>query len=149
MTSRRHKDSGKWRVHFFRRHQEDDPSESVPTIDYSETLSTSAVAEINAVLDAVANAPPPTFSGGGKWEVMGRDMAGFFEVRVTGNNKGGQRMNHRLFCLLVRDASDLGGSSIVCIGGLSKPPRTAARPREYQQIKRFADEFRRRRTVME
>ena len=48
-------------------------------------------------------------------------MAGFFEVRVQG---GG--MNHRLFCVLERDAEDLGGSSIVCIDGLSKPPRSAA-----------------------
>ena len=32
-------------------------------------------------------------------------------------------MNHRLFCVLERDAEDLGGSSIVCIDGLSKPPR--------------------------
>jgi hypothetical protein len=28
-------------------------------------------------------------------------------------------MNHRLFCVLERDAADLGGSSIVVIDGLS------------------------------
>jgi hypothetical protein len=139
----------RWRVHFFRRHRDDDPSESVPTIDFFETLSTGVVAEINAVLDAVAEAPPPAFSGGGKWEVMDRDMAGFYEVRVSGNGKDGRRMNHRLLCLLVRDVPALGGASIVCIGGLSKPLRSAARPRDYQQIRRFADEFRQRRTVME
>jgi hypothetical protein len=40
--------------------------------------------EIQAVLEAVAAAPPPSFSGGGKWEAMHEDMAGFYEVRVQG-----------------------------------------------------------------
>jgi hypothetical protein len=136
-------------VHFFRRHRADDPLESVPTIDFLETLGQKAVAEINAVLDAVADGPPPAFSGGGKWEVMDSDMAGFYEVRVAGNNQSGRKMNHRLLCVLVRDAPDLGGPSIVCIGGLSKPLRSAAELRDYRQIRRFADEFQRRRTVME
>jgi hypothetical protein len=39
------------------------------------------------------------------------------------------------------------GPSIVCIGGLSKPIRSAADPRDYRQIRQYADEFRRRRTV--
>jgi len=29
-------------------------------------------------------APPPRFSGGGKWEAMHGDMAGYYEVRATG-----------------------------------------------------------------
>jgi len=29
-----------------------------------------------AVLSAVADAPPPAFSGGGKWEAMHDEMAG-------------------------------------------------------------------------
>jgi hypothetical protein len=37
----------------------------------------------------------------------------------------------------------------VCIGGLSKPPRTAAHPRDYKRIKRYGDEFRKRRTVVD
>ena len=88
------------------------------------------------MLDAVAEAPPPSFSGGGKWEAMHDDLAGYFEVRVQG---GGQ--NHRLFCLLQRDAEDLGG--------LSKPPREPARPRDYKKIKQYGSEFERRRTVLE
>lgn len=47
-----------------------------------------------------------------------RDMAGFYEVRVQGG-----RNSHRLFCILERGADDLGSPSIVCIGGLPKPPR--------------------------
>lgn len=75
---------------------------------------------------------------------MHGEMAGFYEVRVEG---GG--MNHRLFAVLERDAVDLGGSSIVCIGGLSKPRRSAANPRDYRKIRRLAAEFANRRTVIE
>jgi len=94
------------------------------------------------VLEAVAAAPPPAFSGGGKWEVMHDDMAGIYEVRVHG---GGA--NHRLFCLLERNGVDLGGPAIVCLGGLTKPVRSAASPRDYRHIRLYADEFRKHRTV--
>ena len=101
----------------------------MPALLFLDSVPTKVRAEINAVLDAVAEAPPPAFSGGGKWEVMHGDMAGFYEVRVKG---GG--MNHRLFCILERDAEDLGGSSIVAIDGLSKPRRSAVSPRDYQRV---------------
>jgi hypothetical protein len=102
------------------------------------------VAEIQAVLEAVAAAPPPSFSGGGKWEAMHDDMAGIYEVRVHGSGA-----NHRLFCLLERNSDDLGGPAIICLGGLSKPVRSAGNPRDYRRIKQYADEFRKRRTVNE
>jgi hypothetical protein len=137
------KPSKPWRIHFFQRHEEDDPSRTVPAIDFLDRLPAKVAAEIHAVLDAVAEAPPPSFSGGGKWEAMHDEMAGYFEVRVQGGGK-----NHRLFCVLERDAEDLGGSSIVCLAGLSKPPRTAAQPRDYRKVKQYGTEFERRRTVL-
>jgi hypothetical protein len=73
---------------------------------------------------------------------MHGDMAGHYEVRVQGGGK-----NHRLFCL-ERAADDLAGPSIVCLGGLSKPPRSAADPRDYKLVKRDAAEVRHRRTVL-
>ena len=112
-------------------------------MEFLDSIPAKVAAEIHAVLDAVAAAPPPSFSGGGKWEAMHDDMAGYFEVRVQG---GG--MNHRLFCVLERDAEDLGGSSIVCIDGLSKAPRTAAHPRDYRRVMRYGAEFQKRRTVL-
>jgi len=136
-----------WRIHFFQRHPSDDAECAVPAIEFFEELSDTVVAQIKAVLDAVAEAPPPSFSGGGKWEAMKGDMAGFFEVRVSGNDKAGKRMNHRLFCVLVRDDQALGGSAIVCIGGLSKELREAAHPRDYERIRQFRDEFLTRRSV--
>jgi hypothetical protein len=58
-------------------------------------------------------------------------------------------MNHRLFCVLERDASDLGGSSIIVIEGPSKPKRSAANPRDYRRAIAMRAEFQRRRTVLE
>jgi hypothetical protein len=133
-----------WRIHFFQRASADDSGRAVPAIEFLDSVPAKVAAEIHAVLDAVAAAPPPAFSGGGKWEAMHDEMAGYFEIRVQG---GG--MNHRLFCVLERDAGDLGGSSIVCIDGLSKPPRTAAHPRDYRRVRRYGAEFQKRRTVLE
>ena len=132
-----------WRIHFFQRHASDDPAESVPARDFLDGLSAKIAAEFNAVLDAVAEAPPPSFAGGGKWEAMHGDMAGFYEVRVQG---GGQ--NHRLLCLLIRDADDLGGPSIVCLGGLSKARRRPAGRRDYERIRSYRAEFQRHRRVL-
>ena len=132
-----------WRIHFFQRDEAEDLDRHVPAIEFLDSIPAKVAAEIHAVLDAVAAAPPPSFSGGGKWEVMHDEMAGYFEVRVQG---GG--MNHRLFCVLERAAEDLEGSSIVCIDGLSKPPRTAAHPRDYRRVKRYGAEFQKRRTVL-
>ena len=53
--------------------------------------------ELSTTETKATSPPPPSFSGGGKWEAMHDDMAGYFEVRVQG---GG--MNHRLFCVLER-----------------------------------------------
>lgn len=128
-----------WRIHFFQRPH----AQTVPTIEFLGGLPEKVAAEIHAVLQAVAEAPPPSFSGGGKWEAMHDDMAGFYEVRVRG---GG--MNHRLLCVLERDAVDLGGPSLICIGGLSKPRRSAAKPRDYRAIREYRSEFERYRTVL-
>lgn len=132
-----------WLIHFFRRHRSDDTDRTTPTVDFFESIPHEVVAQIQAVLDAVAAAPPPSFSGGGKWEAMHDDMAGFYEVRVQFN-----QTNYRLFCVLERDASDLGGSSIVCIDGLTKPRRTAAKARDYRRALAYRKEFEKRRTVL-
>ena len=134
-----------WLIHFFQRDARDDKAQRVPAIDFLDQVPVKVRAEVQAVLEAVAEAPPPAFSGGGKWEVMHDEMAGFYEVRV----RGADRRNHRLFCILVRDAADLGGSSIVVIDGLSKSVRQAADPRDYRRAHRFRAEFLKRRTVLQ
>lgn len=132
-----------WGIHFFQRHPEDDEAQAVPATDFLDSLSPKVRSEIQAVLEAVAEAPPPSFSGGGKWEAMHGKMAGLYEVRVKGDG-----MNHRLFCALERNADDLGGPSIVCIDGLSKARRSAANERDYKRVRRLYAEFSSRRTVV-
>ncbi len=133
-----------WLIHFFQRDKRDDATRGVPAIAFLDKVPAKVRATIQAVLEAVAAAPPPAFSGGGKWEVMHDHMAGFFEVRV----RGADQRNYRLFCVLERDAVDLGGSSIVVIDGLSKPVRQAADPKDYRRALGYREEFRARRTVL-
>jgi hypothetical protein len=76
--------AGTWRIHFFQRHPQDDQRTAVPALDFLDAIPTKIAAEIHAVLDAVAEAPPPAFSGGGKWEAMHGWMAGVYEIRVQG-----------------------------------------------------------------
>ena len=74
---------------------------------------------------------------------MHGDIAGMYEIRVQGGGK-----NHRLLCVLDRNATDLGGSSIVCLDGLSKPPREAADRKDYARILKYRSEFEQHRTVL-
>lgn len=134
----------RWLIHFFQRHPDDDRHSPVPALEFLDSVPPSVAADVHAVLDAVAEAPPPAFSGGGKWEAMHGAMSGFYEVRT----RGGDKRNHRLFCLLVRDAPDLGGPSIVCIDGLSKPLRQAGQTKDYQRALKYREEFRSRRKVL-
>jgi len=134
--------SDPWLIHFFR-HPEGEPHVA-PARDFLEALPPKLAAEFRDVLDAVAEAPPPAFSGGGKWEAMRGKMASFYEIRVQGAGA-----NHRLFCLLDRAGDDLGGPSIVCLGGLTKRRRQAADQRDYRRIRRYRDEFQRHRTVLD
>jgi hypothetical protein len=58
-------------------------------------------ANLLAVLDAVAEAPPPQFSGGGKWEAMHGSMGGYYEVRATGPNREQFRLAESAYRLQV------------------------------------------------
>lgn len=95
-----------------------------------------------AVLRAVAAAPPPAFSGGGRWEAMHGQMSGYFEVRVDGP----QRRHYRIFCMLERAGAQLGlgGPSIVLIDGRAKAFLTELRKEDYAAVKRLGDEYRSR-----
>lgn len=89
-----------------------------------------------AVLDAVAEAPPPQFSGGGQWEAMHGDMGGYFEVR----SQGAKREQFRLFCILENADADelrrrgLARPAIAVITGMRKPWMTAFSARAYDHV---------------
>lgn len=94
------------------------------------------------MLDAVAEAPPPQFSGGGKWEAMPGAMAGWYEIRLTGP----RREQFRLFCLLENGDDDellkrgFTKPAIAVIAGMSKPWRTTFSERDYRRVRELGDE---------
>jgi hypothetical protein len=73
------------------------------------------------------------------WEAMHDAMAGFYEIRVTGQQKG-QRL-FRFFCLLDRNGPGLPGPAIVAVAGLAKPVGTAFSDKEYEGVRRFGDDY--------
>jgi Txe/YoeB family toxin of Txe-Axe toxin-antitoxin module len=147
-TDGRPASAGPWQKHFFQRHVDDDPARAVPAREFLLACPEKVRAMMFAVVNAVAAAPPPQFSGGGKWEAMHGDMAGYYEVRVDGPG----RRHYRLFCLLERDgpAVGLGGPSVVLISGKEKPFRTVLSARDYADVRRLGTEYlsRRPRSVL-
>lgn len=118
------------------------PDGSVPALDFLDGCPGKIDAEFAAVLDAVAAAPPPQFSGGGKWEAMHGSMGGWHEIRLTGPS----REQFRLFCLL-ENAEDeellkrgLAKPAIAVIAGMRKPWRTKFSEADYRRIRRLGDE---------
>lgn len=128
-----------WRIHFFKRHAEDDPTQAVPARDFLDRCPTAVAAKLIAIVKAVADAPPPAFSGGGKWEAMHGEMNGVYEVRVDGP----KRHHYRLFCVLERDAAKvgLGGPSLVLITGKDKPFQTVLSNADYAEVRSLGREF--------
>jgi hypothetical protein len=128
-----------WNVEYFQRHKSDDPKKAVPARKFLKECPVTVRADIIAVLKAVADAPPPKFSGGGFWEAMHDQMKGFYEIRVNGPN----RLHYRLFCLLERNGVEVGlhGSSIILISGLVKKFGTKLSRRDYERIKRLGHEY--------
>jgi hypothetical protein len=115
---------------------------SAPGADFLDGCPAKVRGTILAVLDAVAAAPPPAFSGGGKWEAMHGDMGGYYEIRVTGPG----REQFRLFCLLenadVRTltARGLRGPAIAVIAGMRKSSGTVFSKRDYVKVRRLGSD---------
>jgi hypothetical protein len=89
-------------------------------------VPTNVRARLLAVLETVRAAPPPAFSGGGKWEAMHGSMGGYYEIRVTGSG----RRHYRLYCLLDNGTPaelaqrGFDRPQIAVINGLVKPNAT-------------------------
>ncbi len=92
-------------------------------------------ADLAAIVKAVADAPPMKFAGGGQWQAMRGDMAGFYEARA----RGARKRLYRLFCLLERDAPGLPGPCLVIITGLDKPNETAFSAADYRRVRHLRD----------
>lgn len=98
----------------------------------------------NAVLEAVREAPPSAFSGGGKWEAMHGTMAGYYEIRVTGPG----RRHYRLYCILENGTPDelaergFDAPQIVVINGMVKPNAALLSDRDYaKHVRKLGDDY--------
>jgi hypothetical protein len=116
--------------------------DSVPGADFLDGCPAKIRGTILAVLDAVAAAPPPAFSGGGKWEAMHGDMGGYYEIRVTGPS----REQFRFFCMLENadkrtlTARGLRGPAIAVITGMRKRTGTVFSDRDYAKVRRLGSD---------
>lgn len=108
---------------------------SVPVDDFLDGCPAKVEAKLLAVLEVVRAAPPPAFSGGGKWEAMHGTMGGYYEIRVTGPG----REHFRLFCRLENGTPEelaaLGFDRphIVAINGMRKPNAQVFSDAEYRR----------------
>jgi hypothetical protein len=120
------------------------PGGTVPALAFLDSCPSTIDAQFTAVLDTVAAAPPPRFSGGGKWEAMHGAMGGWYEIRLTGPG----REQLRLFCLLENGTSEelakrgLRRCTVAVITGMRKPWRTTFSDRDYQRIRDLGDDYR-------
>lgn len=126
-----------WSVIYYRK-----SDGAAPALEFLEECPGKIDAEFAAVLDAVAAAPPPRFSGGGKWEAMHGTMGGWHEIRLTGPG----REQFRLFCLLENGSREqlarrgLRRPAIAVITGMRKPWRTTFSERDYQRVRAIGEE---------
>lgn len=128
-----------WGVVYYRNARGEVPAEA-----FLDACPTKVEATILAVLETVRAAPPPAFSGGGKWEAMHGEMGGYYEIRVTGPG----RRHYRLFCLLengsVGELRQRGfrGPQIVVINGMAKAHMTEFSDAEYRKhVRRLGEDY--------
>lgn len=124
-------------VVYFKRHVKDDPEQAEPGRDALRSWPISVRAKANAVLIAVATAPPKRFAGGGYWEAMKGDMSGWFEVRIDGP----KRHHYRLFCLLDYEAEGKETPLLVVVDGRDKPFRTTLSDADYASVRSMGEEY--------
>ena len=129
----------KWGIVYYK-----DSDGNVPGEDFLDSCPTKVEATILAVLEAVRAAPPPQFSGGGKWEAMRGNMGGYYEIRVTGPG----RVHYRLFSRLENGTRDqllergFDGPQIAVINGLSKPNASLFTDAEYRKhVRELGDDY--------
>lgn len=128
-----------WDIVYFR-----NATGGCPADDFLDSCPAKVSAQLIAVLDDVAQAPPPRYSGGGRWEAMHGAMRGFYEVRA----QGPRREQFRLFCVLENgtapELARRGPSrpAIAVIAGLRKPWMTTFSERDYESVRRLGEDHR-------
>ncbi|HEX5527511.1 MAG TPA: hypothetical protein VFX44_10005 [Solirubrobacterales bacterium] len=115
----------------------------VPAEEFLDACPAKIDARFNAVLEAVRQAPPPQFSGGGYWEAMHGEMGGYYEIRLTGPG----RRQYRLFCILDNgNAIELRSRGfdrpqIAVITGMVKESGRKFSKRDYVKVRKLGTEY--------
>lgn len=115
----------------------------VPVDEFLTGCPVKVRARLLAVLDDVAEAPPPQFSGGGRWEAMHGAMRGYYEVRA----QGPAREQFRLFCILENAEPEelrqrgLSAPAIAVITGLRKRWMTTFSDADYRRVRRLGADY--------
>jgi hypothetical protein len=130
----------RWQIRFFKRHPDDDPTESRPGKDFLLACPKKVGQKLFTIIDAVVHGPPPSFSGGGMWETMHGEMAGYYEART----RGPDGRLYRLFCFLEQPRPGLSHPTVIVLGGMSKRRDAAFTASDYASIRRLGDEYRAR-----
>ncbi|HEV2790508.1 MAG TPA: hypothetical protein VGV69_04335 [Solirubrobacterales bacterium] len=115
----------------------------VPAEKFLDGCPLKIEARFYAVLEAVRDAPPPQFSGGGYWEAMHGDMGGYYEIRLTGPG----RRQYRLFCILENAGLDelrergFEQPQIVAVTGMVKDLGKKFSDRDYAKVRKLGSEY--------
>jgi hypothetical protein len=115
----------------------------VPAEEFLDGCPAKIEARFSAVLEAVRDAPPPQFGGGGYWEAMHGDMGGYYEIRLTGPG----RRQYRLFCILDNGSSGelrergFEQPQIAVITGMVKHSGKKFSDRDYAKVRKLGVEY--------
>lgn len=127
-----------WDIVYYR-----EPDGSVPTEEFLDECPDGVEADLLAIVDAVADGPPPQFRGGGMWEAMHGEMGGYYEVRTAGPG----REQFRLFCVLDRaDDAELAkrglpGPAIAVITGMRKRSGEKFTKGDYRAVRALGGDY--------
>jgi hypothetical protein len=111
--------------------------------DFLDDCPPNIEARFYAVLEAVRDAPPPQFSGGGYWEAMHGEMGGYHEIRLTGRG----RRQYRLFCILdngsPKELRQYGFDrpQIAVLTGMVKDSGKKFSTRDYGKVRRLGSDY--------
>jgi hypothetical protein len=64
-----------WEVKVFQRHPDDDPNQACPAEEFLAACPDGVAADLIAIVDAVAESPPPQFTGGERLAAPSSPMA--------------------------------------------------------------------------
>ncbi len=115
----------------------------VPAENFLDSAPTKVEARFYSVLEAVRDAPPPSFGGGGYWEAMHGEMSGFYEIRLTGPG----RQQYRLFCILDNAHEEglrqrgFNEPKIAVITGLVKKSGETFSVGDYRGVRRLGQDY--------